>query len=93
MDRGITVYHNCCIGFWHWRGLYAGWLVSGIVGMTSAIIWILYNQTTNPLKLMALQQALTIVLMLSLSFGQPFGVPLTESLWLQIGALVVLAYA
>ena len=69
------------------------WLVSGIVGMTSAIIWILYNQTTNPLKLMALQQALTIVLMLSLSFGQPFGVPLTESLWLQIGALVVLAYA
>jgi multiple sugar transport system permease protein len=69
------------------------WLVSGIVGMTSAIIWILYNQTTNPLKLMALQHALTIVLMLSLSFGQPFGVPLTESLWLQIGALVVLAYA
>ncbi|MCO4836714.1 MAG: carbohydrate ABC transporter permease [Oceanospirillaceae bacterium] len=69
------------------------WLVSGIVGMTSAIIWILYNQTTSPLKLMALQQTLTIALMLSLSFGQPFGVPLTESLGLQISALVVLAYA
>jgi len=68
-------------------------LVSGIVGITSAIIWILYNQTINPLKLMTLQQVLTIVLMLSLSFGQPFGVPLTESLWLQVGALLVLAYA